>query len=209
MDRKMEFLHRKKIIYRRFPITDEPDEITDDYYFYKDGTHQCYELFRSKAKITSYKSLKWHLLVIWYLNPNMSLEEFKTVSLFISDGKNGFVSFRPQENIVYDIIDDIYRTDLEYPPSNKQRKIIFKDSCTLDVTEKLKIVGRVIGRSAKISESDIYESMLYLHDKNELITNKKIAEILNVSERTVMRTITEELNTEKKLMNQEIKSNKV
>ena len=30
---------------------------------YEDGTHECYQLFRSRAKVTTYKSLKWHMLV--------------------------------------------------------------------------------------------------------------------------------------------------
>ena len=32
--------------------------------YYEDGTHECYELFRSSAKITTYKIFKWHLLVL-------------------------------------------------------------------------------------------------------------------------------------------------
>ena len=45
--------------------------------FYEDGTYECYELFRSKAKINTYKSLKWHLLVLWYLNPDLNRKNFK------------------------------------------------------------------------------------------------------------------------------------
>ena len=74
--RKMNYLHNNKVIYRRFPITDKPTEVTDDYMYYEDGTHECYELFRSKAKITTIKSLIWHLTVIWYLNPEVDIDGF-------------------------------------------------------------------------------------------------------------------------------------
>ena len=58
--RNLEYLNKHRVVYRRMPITDKPDQETDCYMFYPNGTYECYELFRSKAKITTYKSLKWH-----------------------------------------------------------------------------------------------------------------------------------------------------
>ena len=69
--RRLEYLHRNRIIYRRHPIYDKPNQVFTWGDFYQDGTYECYELFRSKAKITTYRSLKWHLLVLWYLNDDM------------------------------------------------------------------------------------------------------------------------------------------
>jgi hypothetical protein len=202
--RKIEYLEKRRMIYRKFPDTDKPDEVTRDYMLFKNGTHQCYELFRSKAKITTYKSLKWHLLVLWYLNPKLNQQAFEDLAVFISNKDNGFTSFVVPDHVLKNIIYEVSMTDLERPPNNKVRKIIFKDNCVLTTTEKLKIVGSVIGRSKKIDESDIYETMLYIHDQGESITNKKIAEILNVSERTVYRNTNQELNKEKELLNQSI-----
>ena len=202
--RKIEYLEKRRMIYRKFPDTDKPDEVTKDYMLFKNGTHQCYELFRSKAKITTYKSLKWHLLVLWYLNPKLNQQAFEDLAVFISNKDNGFTSFVVPDHVLKNIIYEVSMTDLERPPNNKVRKIIFKDNCVLTTTEKLKIVGSVIGRSKKIDESDIYETMLYIHDQGESITNKKISEILNVSERTVYRNINQELNKEKELLNQSL-----
>ena len=42
----MQYLHSNNIIYRRDPISDQPTEIYEWGWFYKEGTHQCYELFR-------------------------------------------------------------------------------------------------------------------------------------------------------------------
>ena len=56
MDRKFKYLTDKRVVWRRDPITDIPDENTKQYMFYKDGTYQAYDLFRSKAKITTYRS---------------------------------------------------------------------------------------------------------------------------------------------------------
>ena len=67
-ERNIELLNRRRIIYRRSPITDKPSHSTKDYNYYECGTYECYELFRTRAKITTYKSLKWHALVLSYLN---------------------------------------------------------------------------------------------------------------------------------------------
>ena len=69
--RNFKYLHDNRIIYGRTPITDMPTESTDLYDYYENGTYQCYALFRSKAKITTYKSLKWHFLVIQHLNGDL------------------------------------------------------------------------------------------------------------------------------------------
>ena len=99
-DRNLEFLNRRRIAYRRNPITDKPTQENECYMFYIDGTHECYELFRSKAKITTYKSLKWHLLVIWYLNPQMDPDNFKDVAYTIANKSQGFISFNIHDRLL-------------------------------------------------------------------------------------------------------------
>ena len=199
--RNTQYLDRKRIIYRRNPITDKPTIIFNWGYFYENGTYECYELFRSKAKITTYKSLKWHALVLWYLNPQLTQESFDELMYFITNKDNGFVTFFTPENIIKNIIYDVSMHDLEEAPKNKLRKIIFKDNCLLSLQEKMQIVGQLIGRNRKADASDIYEAMLYIHDDNEKITIAKIADVLQVSTRTIYRNINNELNKEKELLN--------
>ena len=109
-------------------------------YYYKHGTHQCYTLFRSKAKITTYKSLKWHLLVLWYLNPQLSPDKFEELAWIIAEKSNGFATFTMPEQLLKTMIYEISMMDLEQPPKNKLRKVIFKDNTGLSKTEKLSIV---------------------------------------------------------------------
>lgn len=200
--RNTKYLDNKRIIYRRNPIKDKPTYSYNWGYFYENGTYECYELFRSKAKITTYKSLKWHVLVLWYLNPQLEKEQFEELVYFITDKENGFVTFFTPEKIIKDIINKIFLYDLEEAPKNKLRKIIFKDNSGLLVSEKMSIVGKLIGKTKKADSSDIYETMLYLHDGNERITIKKIANILNVSTRTIYRNMNPKLNKEKELLNE-------
>jgi len=203
-DRNLEFLNKRKVIYRREPINDKPSEEFEWGYYYEHGTTECYELFRSKAKIPTYKSLKWHLYVLWYLNPNMDQNEFETVVRHICDRKNGFVTFNVSEQLLQNMMYEVSLKDLEDPPYNKQRKIIFKDSCQLTLSEKLSIVGKIIGKTKRVSESDIYDAMLYIHDLNQKITINKLAQHFGCTTRTIHRNMSNELKKEKELLNQSL-----
>ena len=199
--RKMNYLHTNRIIYRRYPIKDKASLETKDYFYYENGTHECYELFRSKAKITTIKSLTWHLTVLWYLNEKMDYKGFIKIANYICDINNNFITFTLSGENIKKTIEYILKKDLEKPPKNKLRKILFKDGCVLNITEKLKIVGSIIGRTKKIDDSDIYEAMIFLNDNQEKITIIKLSSNLNVTQRTIYRRMTKELNKEKHILN--------
>ena len=154
--------------------------------------------------INTYKSLRWHLRVIWYLNPQLNLEEFSKLSTFIADKRNGFTTFTMQPDKLKNIIRDIDKTDLERPPNNKQRKIIFKDFTGLTLHEKLTIVGQLIGKQSDIDSVKIYESMLLINHEGKKITIKLLADILNCSTRTINRKMNDQLKQEKKILNEKI-----
>ena len=202
--RKLDYLNQRRIIYRRYPLDDKPTEVYDWGWYYEHGTHQCYELFRSKAKITTYKSLKWHLLVLWYLNVDIKENKFVSLCEFIAHVPNNFITFTMPAKILTSMINEIKLIDLEEPPRNKLRKVIFKDGTGLETIEKLKIVGSLIGRSKMLSEDDIYDCMIHINEMNQKITITKISKLLKCSSRTVYRTIGDELKIEKDLLNEKI-----
>jgi len=202
-ERNMDYLNKRRLIYRRNPITDKPSAKYEWGDFYEDGTHECYTLFQTKAKINTYKSLKWHLLVLWYLNDHLDQDAFEDLASFISDKENGFVTFNVSPQLLEKIIYDVSIQDLERPPKNKIRKIIFRDNSGLTTKEKLAIVGQMVGKR-KLSETEIYDAMLMLHDENEKITIAKLADHLGCSTRTVHRNMGVELKKEKELLNQEL-----
>ena len=202
-DRNLEFLNRRRIVYRRNPITDKPTQENECYMFYEDGTHECYELFRSKAKINTYKSLKWHLLVLWYLNPQLTQDEFEDIAYIVANKEQGFITFTIPNQLLKRIIYEVSMCDLEEPPKNKLRKVIFKPT-TLSKEEKLSIVGSLIGRSKKVHQDDIYECMLELNDLGKNITITQLALWLECSTRTIYRNMGEELKREKELLNQQL-----
>ena len=204
MSRNLEYLNRRHIVYRRDPINDRPSMKHRDYNFYENGTYECYQLFRSKAKITTYKSLKWHMLVLWYLNPQLDPDDFTNLCEHIADKSNNFITFTVPPQLLKKIIYEVSMMDLDQPPKNKIRKVIFNWHCTLSTEEKLKIVGKLIGRTKSVHADDIYECMLDLNDMGKKITLGRIAGLLDCSKRTIQRNMCEELKREKELLNQQL-----
>lgn len=202
MSRRLEYFTKHRIIFRRDPITDVPTEQYEWGDYYADGTHECYSLFQSKAKINSNKSFAWHALVLKYLNPMLELNELKNLFNYIADKRNGFVTFDIRQGFIDALAEDLYNKDLDYPPSNRIRKVIFKDTCGLTTNEKLSIVGSLIGRGKRVTPELIYDAMLHVNDNGEKITFNKLAKLLNCSTRTIHRNINDELKKEKDILNQ-------
>ena len=202
--RNLEYLNRRKIQWVRDPINDRPSMKHKDYNYYEDGTHEYYSLFRSRAKITTYKSFKWHLLVLWYLNPQLDPDDFASLCEYIADKSKGFITFTVPPQLLKKIIYEVSMMELDEPPKNKLRKIIFNWHCTLSMEDKLKIVGKLIGRSKQIHEDDIYQCMVDINDMGNKITLSRIAGLLNCSTRTIQRNMCEELKREKELLNQQL-----
>jgi len=201
--RNLKYLNDNRIVYRRDPITDKPDQENECYMFYLNGTYECYHLFTSKAKITTFKSLKWHLLVLWYLNPQLDQDQFMRVAEILTDKRNGFTSFKIHEDLMRKIVYEVSMLDLDEPPKNKRRKVIFKYGNGLSKEEKLRVVGELIGRSKRIHEDDIYQCMIDLNDMGKSITIGRIAGLLDCSTRTIHRNMCVELKREKELLNKE------
>lgn len=202
-DRNIKWLNDRRVIYRRDPITDIPTIETDQYKYYEDGTYEAYNLFNSKAKITTYKSLKWHLLVLYYLNENLLDLEFASICHFLADKNNGFVTFFISDKVLHEMIKDVINQG-EIIPKNRRRKVIFKPYCMLSISEKLSIVGKLIGRSSNINNEAIYQCMLDLNHMGKKITWSKVASLLNCSTRTIYRNLCDDLKKEKQILNEEI-----
>ena len=202
-DRKIKWLHDRRVITRCNPWSDKPSQETDLYMYYNNGTHQCYTLFASKAKITTYKSLKWHFLVLQFLNEGENEDFLRSIYTFIANKENGFVTFFIKNKVLDKMIQDVFDQGID-PPVNKLRKVIFKPAAWgLSLSDKLSIVGKLIGRN-KLDKTMLYQCMLDINDEGQKITTKKLAELLNVTQRTIYRHMCDTLRTEKQILNEEL-----
>ena len=204
MSRNLNYFNNNRIVYKRNPINDKPTHETNQYMFFEQGTHECYALFASKAKITTFKSLKWHLLVLWYLNPQLDQDQFMVVAEIIAHKPNGFTSFAIHADLLRKIVYEVSMLDLDEPPKNKLRKVIFKYGSGLSKEQKLSIVGELIGRSKRVHEDDIYDCMLNIHDLGKKINIKQLSLWLECSTRTIHRNMSEELKREKEILNKQL-----
>jgi len=200
MSRNIKYLNDNRIIYRKY----SEDQYTQEFewgWYYADGTHGYYSLFNTPAKINTIRSLKWHLLTLWWLNPSMNKTKFIQLAKVITIKANGFTTFNLSNSMLDSVINSIYMQDLERPPKNKLRKVVFKDSTGLSKIEKLKIVGKLIGRKSMIDEEAIYQCMVDLNHDGKKITISRIAGLLDCSSRTIHRNMSTELKKEKDLLN--------
>ncbi|MCP4321194.1 MAG: hypothetical protein GY787_04970 [Alteromonadales bacterium] len=201
-ERNIKWLNNRHVIYRRDPINDIPTIETNLYKYYEDGTHEAYHLFNSRAKITTYRSLKWHFYVLHYLNQDNNID-INSVFEFIANKENGFVTFFISDKKLQDMIKDVFALSGD-PPVNKKRKILFKDYSGLTPEQKMSIVGKLIGRSSSVNAETIYQCMLDLNELNKKITWSEVASLLNCSERTIQRNINNTLKKEKQLLNEDL-----
>jgi hypothetical protein len=93
--------------------------------------------------------------------------------------------------------------DLDEPPKNKLRKVIFKPNTRMSKQEKLRIVGELIGRTKRIQPDDIYDCMLEINNNGKKITIAKLAKLLNCASRTIHRNMCVDLKREKELLNKQ------
>jgi len=198
--RAIKYLNDNRIRYRKYS-EDQPTQEYEWGWYYADGTHGYYSLFNSDAKINTMKSLTWHLITLWWLNPDIDFEKFKQLAEVICHKPNGFVTFNVSEKQFDFLVSDVFLTDLDRPPKNKLRKVVFKDGTGLDKSQKLSIVGQLIGRKTMIDEEAIYQCMVDLNDDGKKITIGRIAGLLDCSSRTIHRNMSDELKKEKDLLN--------
>ena len=201
-ERQIKWLNDRRIIYRKDPVNDVPTISTKEYNYYEDGTHQYYSLFNTHSKITTYKSLKWHMLVLKYLNDNLLDVEFASICHFIADKENGFVTFFIKSKILHEMIKDVIKQGGD-PPINRKRRIVFKDYNGLSFDEKMKIVGKLVGRQ-KLGEEKIYSMMLEINHMDKKISLQHLADLLGCSVRTLHRNMGKKLKKEKEILNEKI-----
>tara|TARA_A100001515_G_scaffold79336_1_gene63013 strand:+ start:55 stop:465 length:411 start_codon:yes stop_codon:yes gene_type:complete len=134
---------------------------------------------------------------------NILNSDFVTLARFIANKENGFVTFFIKNKLLENMIGDVLQQGGD-PPANKLRKVVFKPYSGLNLSEKLSIVGKLIGRSSRVDEELIYQCMLDLNDMGKKITIARIAGLLDCSTRTIHRNMSKQLKQEKQILNEEL-----
>ena len=144
------------------------------------------------------------MMVLWHLNPEWEDADAMEVATYLAYKPNGFTTFNMNKWNIARLVHEVSILDLDTPPQNKLRKIIFKPNCGLDKIEKLRIVGKLIGRLRGVKKEDIYEVMIQTNHEGNKIIISDIAKILNVTSRTIHRHMCDELKKVKIELNEQI-----
>ena len=123
---------------------------------------------------------------------------------FLAVKENNFVSISLSVSLLDKLVNEMHGNEIKLAPKNKLRKVIFKIGSGLEVHEKLSIVGKLIGRSKKISEQAIYSCMLDINALDKKITVTLLAKLLCCTTKTVHRNLTDQLIKEKNTLNESL-----
>lgn len=208
-ERRLDILRQRKLIWRRGPTTDIPTEEHSWGWYFKNGTYQNYVLFKQKNKISTMNMFIWHLRVLWYLNPDLTLDKFESLCRLLADKVNGFVIKNFSEVAIAYAVDNVYNGDLDKPPQNALRKIIFREYHGLTKQQQARISGRYAKLGSGIGPEDIYEEMLKLNEDKIKITINLLANNLKCTKRTIHRNLDETLRAEKTELNKTLKNEKL
>jgi predicted HTH transcriptional regulator len=136
----------------------------------------------------------------------MEVDDFYKLSEHLCDRKNKFIGFRHIRNILDSITDDVYdHCELDRPPPNILRKVIFNEFTGLTTKEKQSIVGRYTGK-VKLTLLEIHNAMLYINNRGNKITISSLADELNRSTRTIHRHLNNDLKEIKTELNEKNKT---
>ena len=203
------WLHKNRIAYRCYPYSDNPTYEKEWGWFYEDGTDERFTLFNRDFKINSYKSLYWHLSVIWWINSSVvnkynpiTYEEFLAASLFICDKSNGFIAIDISSYYVEKCCISIAKANKK--PKNKSVKFVFKEGTGLTFSDKMKIVGKYSKRQKTYTKDELKKIMKKINDSGATITNKLLSLKMNCSTKTIQRLMDKELKETKEKMNEEL-----
>ena len=131
----------------------------------------------------------------------MSTLPLYLLKISLRKSKNNFITFDVNNQILNSIVEDVFSENVNNPPKNKKRKVIFKEFSQLTLEEKLKIVGQMVGRSKRITQDEIYQMMLEINDNGKKITINDLANKLNCTPRTIHRNMGDQLKKEKDILN--------
>lgn len=206
---RLDYFHRRQISYKCYPYSDIPTEEKNWGWYYEDGTTQRYRLFPYKGmKITSKKSLYWHLLVIYWLNSS-NMREYQTITendfidccKYVCDYSSGFITSNLEDIDYYSVAKSILSSNRK--PYNKSVKFVFREGLGLSLSDKMKIISSYTNKSA-ITESKLSDAIKKIHAKGEVVTNNLLSLELNCSKRTIQRNMNKELVELRKDLNNEV-----
>lgn len=173
------------------------------YLFFPEGV-PYYRLYRTSRKINSFAELEYVAEKFVYLNPEFDFDLMKRLFLELSDRSSGHVIRTYGSDRVEHMVERVYEKK-KVPYCPKLRKIIFNPTKRLTKSEKMKIVGKLIGGKPRLSEEDLMMIITDMRENKIKITITKIAELTDKTKHIVNQSVTEKIRNTITQYNFEIK----
>ena len=149
----------------------------NDYVYFPEGV-KFYSLYRTTRKINSFSELEYIAEKFIYLNPDFDVEVAKSLFALISDRGSGHIIRTYGSSRVENMVERVFAAKKQ-PYCPRLRKVIFNPFKMMSRSEKMKIVGSLIGTKEKPTEEQIDSTIEELWLDKEKITITKVAEKLN------------------------------
>lgn len=173
-----------------------------DYLYFPEG-RKFYSLYRTTRKINSFSELEYIAEKFVHLNPEFDVEVAKQLFSFLSDRGSGHIIRTYGKNRVDDMVERVFCAK-KVPYCPRLRKVIFNPFKLMNRSEKMKIVGSLIGNKEKPTQDQINSAIEELWLEKEKITITKVAEKLNKTRYLVRWFFDEDKLKSIKNFNQEI-----
>lgn len=150
-----------------------------DYLHFPEGVEH-YHLYRSTRKINTFAELQYIGEKFVYLNPDFDIELTKRLFVALSDRESGHIIRTYSAERVEGMIEFVHNQQKK-PFCPRLRKIVFNPSVMISKSEKMQIVGELIGRKERPENEEIEETISELYVNFERITIKRVASELNTT----------------------------
>lgn len=187
----------------RYTLRKEYDFQHYDFLFF-DEPICYYDLHNITSKISSFSQLQYYAEVFLYLNPDVKFDVFYGIFQIRGNREWGYSIRTFSKARIKQMCEEVYYDKIT-PFCNKKRKVLFNPVKIISTEEKLSICGILFKRHLSITEEDILSAVYELNATNIPINDKRISSILNCSQRTVQRRITQKIRNNINNCNRDIK----
>lgn len=161
-----------------------------DFLYFEDPV-SFYSLKNLNFKVTSFNQLEHYCSILFFLNPDIELDRLTGIFQHIGSRDSGKCIRTYGKSRIELMCKEVYEAK-KTPYCRRMRRVVFNPNCVMSTQEKMSLTAELIGRSNAFTSMDAIRAINDLRYRNQLATNRNIAQTMGCSERTVTRIMKDE-----------------
>lgn len=161
-----------------------------DFLYFEDPV-SYYSLKNIDFKVTSFNQLEHYCSILFFLNPDIEIDRLIGIFQYIGSRDSGKCIRTYGKARIQMMCEEVYEKR-KTPYCRRMRRVVFNPSCVMSTQEKMSLTAELIGRSNKFTSMDAIRAINDLSYRNEVATNKTIAQAMGCSQKTVSRIMKDE-----------------